>query len=349
MSTPYTDTPFATTEVRAIQVEAQGQSEAYLTFSDQLSKVAPINRPVLLIGERGTGKEMAAARLHFLSQRWQGPFVTLNCAALAQTLIEGELFGHEKGAFTGAEKRRAGRFEAADGGTLFLDEIGNLPLQAQEKILRVVEYGVFERIGGTQGVEVDVRIVGATNADLPAMAAEGRFKPDLLDRLAFEVLEVPPLRDRIGDIDLLAEYFAQKMAVELERSQSPRFSRKARSQLRHYHWPGNIRELKNVVERAVYRSDEDRIDTVELNPFTNIHLQASHPLPSSTPISDGDQVDESSEFSGQSLKAAVSRIEIRMLKQALEKTRFNQKAAAKQLGLTYDQLRGLVRRHGERL
>jgi len=349
MSTPYADPPFATTEVRAIQVEAQGQSEAYLTFSDQLSKVAPINRPVLLIGERGTGKEMAAARLHFLSQRWQGSFVTLNCAALAQTLIEGELFGHEKGAFTGAEKRRAGRFEAADGGTLFLDEIGNLPLQAQEKILRVVEYGVFERVGGTQAVEVDVRIVGATNADLPAMAAEGRFKPDLLDRLAFEVLEVPPLRDRIGDIALLAEYFAQKMAVELERSQSPRFSRKARSQLHHYHWPGNIRELKNVVERAVYRSDEDRIETIELNPFTNSHLQASRPLPSSTPIADGDQADESSEFSGQSLKAAVSRIEIRMLKQALAKTRFNQKQAAGLLGLSYDQLRGLMRKHGDHL
>lgn len=345
MPASYPDTPYATTEVRAIQVEAQGQSEVFLTFSDQLSKVAPINRPILLIGERGTGKEIAAARLHFLSQRWQGPFVTLNCAALAQTLIEAELFGHEKGAFTGAEKRRVGRFEAADGGTLFLDEIGNLPLQAQEKILRVVEYGVFERIGGTGAVEVDVRIVGATNADLPALAAEGRFKPDLLDRLAFEVLEVPPLRERTGDIDLLANYFAQKMAVELERSQPPHFSRKARSQLHHYHWPGNIRELKNAVERAVYRSHEDRIDIVELNPFANIQRQTSQTLPQPVPATNGNSTDEIPEFSGQSLKMAVSRIEIRMLRQALKKTRFNQKAAARHLGLSYDQLRGLVRKH----
>jgi len=349
MPSAYLDNPLATTEVRAIQVEAQGQSEAFLAFSDRLSKAAPINRPVLLIGERGTGKEIAAARLHFLSQRWQGPFVTLNCAAMAQTLIEAELFGHEKGAFTGAEKRRRGRFEAADGGTLFLDEIGHLPLQAQEKILRVVEYGVFERVGGTQAVAVDVRIVGATNVDLPAMAAEGRFKPDLLDRLAFEVLRVPPLRERIGDIDLLADHFARKMAVELERDQPPRFSRKARRQLNRHPWPGNIRELKNVVERAVYRCEQDRIDTIELNPFAGIQTQAPQFSTAANAISDGDQAGDISDISDESLKAVVSRIEIQMLKKALKKTRFNQKAAAKQLGLSYDQLRGLVRKHGNQL
>jgi psp operon transcriptional activator len=181
------------------------------------------------------------------------------------------------------------------------------------------------------------------------MASEGRFKPDLLDRLAFEVLAVPPLRERIGDIELLADYFAMKMAGELEKGQPPHFGSKARRQMRHYLWPGNIRELKNVVERAVYRSEQDRIDTVELNPFTGIHAQVSQPQASSTATNVEDQPDKVSEFSGKSLKAAVSRIEIQMLKQALEKTRFNQKAAAKQLGLTYDQLRGLVRKHQDSL
>ena len=139
--------------------EALGQSEVFLDFQERLSRVAPVDRPVLLIGERGTGKELAASRLHFLSKRWKGPFVTLNCATLSPSLIESELFGHEKGAFTGAAQRRPGRFEAADDGTLFLDEIGSIPLEAQEKILRVVEYGTFERIGSSISIEVDVRII----------------------------------------------------------------------------------------------------------------------------------------------------------------------------------------------
>ncbi len=157
------------------EMDALGQSEAFLDFQESLSRVAPIDRPVLLIGERGTGKELAASRMHYLSRRWQGPFTALNCAALAPSLIEPELFGYEKGAFTGAVERRPGRFETADGGTLLLDEIGNIPLEVQAKILRVVEYGVFERVGSTRPVEVDVRIIGATNADLRAMAVEGRF------------------------------------------------------------------------------------------------------------------------------------------------------------------------------
>ena len=339
----------------ALTVETLGQSEAFLAFSDRLSKVAPVNRPVLLIGERGTGKELAAARIHYLSKRWQSAFVTLNSAALAETLIEAELFGYEKGAFTGADQRRAGRFEAADGGTLFLDEIGNIPLQVQAKILRVVEYGVFERVGGTRPVEVDVRIVGATNADLPAMAADGRFKADLLDRLAFEVVAVPPLRERKGDIDLLAESFALKMAVELEKSELPRFSNRARSQLNHYHWPGNIRELKNAVERAVYRSDRTLIDKIDLDPFKQVRTEdPAHPEPETatekrSALEDGGDhfngPDDDSNGDVQSLKAAVAAVELRMLKQALDRTHFNQKQAARQLGLTYDQLRGLMRKY----
>jgi len=170
------------------QAEAFGQSEAFLEFQERLSRVAKVDRPVLILGERGSGKELAARRLHNLSPRWQGPLVALNCAALSPTLIEAELFGHEEGAFTGAFRKRLGRFEQADGGTLFLDEIGNIPMETQEKILRAVEYGTFERVGSSQPVEVDVRIVGATNADLLAMSERGRFKKDLLDRLSFEVL-----------------------------------------------------------------------------------------------------------------------------------------------------------------
>ena len=172
--------------------EALGQSEQFLEFQEKLSRVAPIDRPVLLIGERGTGKELAASRLHFLSNRWQGPLVALNCSALTPSLIESELFGYEKGAFTGADRRRSGRFETADKGTLFLDEIGSIPMEVQEKILRVVEYGTFEPVGSSRSIEVDVRIIAATNADLTALAEKDRFKRDLLDRLSFEALILPP-------------------------------------------------------------------------------------------------------------------------------------------------------------
>jgi psp operon transcriptional activator len=161
------------------RVEALGQSEIFLEFQERLSRVARVNRPALLLGERGSGKELAVSRLHYLSPRWEGPLIALNCAALSPTLIESELFGHEEGAFTGAVRRRAGRFEAAHGGTLFLDEIGQIPLEVQEKILRVVEYSTFERVGGSQPIQVDVRIIGATNADLAGLTKEGRFKADL--------------------------------------------------------------------------------------------------------------------------------------------------------------------------
>ena len=251
----------------ASRKEALGESEAFLDFQEQLSRVAPVDRPVLLIGERGTGKELAANRLHFLSKRWQGPFVTLNCATLAPSLIEAELFGHERGAFTGAEKRKTGRFEAADGGTLFLDEIGSIPLEAQEKILRVVEYGSFERVGSSLPVEVDVRIVGATNVDLALLAEREAFKRDLLDRLSFEVLFLPPLRCRGEDIMLLANHFATRMAYELGRSGIPVFTPAAAKELEGYAWKGNVRELKNVVERAVYRTDTGSIAEVIFDPF----------------------------------------------------------------------------------
>ncbi len=223
--------------------EAIGQSEAFLEFQEKLSRVAPINRPVLLIGERGTGKELAAARLHYLSGRWERPFVALNCASLAPTLIESELFGYERGAFTGAQQRRAGRFETAEGGTLFLDEIGNVPLEVQGKILRVVEYNSFERVGSAERIDVDVRIVAATNADLRELVRSAQFKPDLLDRLSFEVLVVPPLRARREDVLLLARHFAARMAKELGRTETPVIGEAAAEDLERHLWPGNLREL----------------------------------------------------------------------------------------------------------
>ena len=322
--------------------EALGQSEAFLDFQERLSRVAPVNRPVLLIGERGTGKELAASRLHFLSGRWQAPLVALNCAALAPGLIEAELFGYEKGAFTGANQRRIGRFEVADGGTLFLDEIGSIPVEVQEKILRVVEYGSFERVGSPQSVEVDVRIIGATNADLVALADQRRFKQDLLDRLSFEVLALPPLRERQGDILLLADHFAARMTFEMGLEDLPGFSAAARAALEGYAWPGNVRELKNVVERAVYRADSAVISDIVFDPFPVSSEKKAPPQPVPADTTAAPAV-EAEDLMEKPFKEAVEAFKLRLLKKALAATRYNQKLAAARLGLTYDQFRGLYR------
>lgn len=326
--------------------EALGQSEVFLDFQERLSRVAPVDRPVLLIGERGTGKELAASRLHFLSSRWEKPFITLNCATLSPGLIEAELFGYEKGAFTGAGERRPGRFEAADGGTLFLDEIGSIPMEAQEKILRVVEYGSFERVGSTRPVEVDVRIIGATNVDLSAMAARRDFKRDLLDRLSFEVLFLPPLRYREEDVMLLATHFANRMAFELGRSNMVVFTEAVVRQLEAYPWKGNIRELKNVIERAVYRSEKDVIDSVNFDPFVS-------PYGEKKEEQEGIESEEvffvDPEKSGGKLvfKKMVREFEVRLIRKSLAMTGNNQKKAAAFLDLTYDQFRGLLRKYKE--
>src|SRR6201997_1742346 len=194
-----------------------GEAPAFRAALAHVSQLAALDRPVLVVGERGTGKELVAARLTFLSPRWDKPFIKLNCATLAETLLDSELFGHEAGAFTGATRRRLSRFELADAGTLFLDEIGTASLAVQEKILRVIEYGSFERVGGNEVHHVDVRVIAATNVDLPQEAEAGRFLSDLLDRLAFDVVTIPPLRERTEDIALLAEHFARGMTRELGR------------------------------------------------------------------------------------------------------------------------------------
>ena len=344
--------------------EAIGQSEAFLEFQELISKVAPIERPILILGERGTGKELAASKIHFLSKRWQKPFVTLNCSALTSTLIGSELFGYEKGAFTGAGSRQAGRFEKASEGTLFLDEIGTIPMEVQEKILRVVEYGSFERVGSSESIHVDVRIVAATNVDLFLMVQSGEFKQDLLDRLSFEVIYVPPLRKRKGDILVLANHFAARMAFELGRDEIPRISFQALKALEDYPWPGNIRELKNVIERAVYKSLTDTIKEISFDPFNNPYGDAlenkiarkekkrdeSH---LDSLILDESKVGESSDIIGHILekpfRQAIGELEFYLVSKALKECQFNQKKAAKKLGLSYDQFRGIKKKYGNRV
>ncbi|MBT3359918.1 MAG: phage shock protein operon transcriptional activator [Rhodospirillales bacterium] len=315
-----------------------GESSAFLEMMEAVSLAAPLNRPALVIGERGTGKELIAARLHFLSARWGRPLIKLNCASLPETLLETELFGHEAGAFTGAVRRRMGRFERADGGSLFLDEIANASQAVQEKILRVVEYGEMERVGGSEAVRVDVRVIAATNVDLPGEAAAGRFRHDLLDRLAFEVLTIPPLRHRPEDIPLLATFFARAMARELDWNAFPGFTPAASASLMAYFWPGNVREIKNVAERAVYRWPDETtpIDDIQFDPFASPY-RPGLAQPKDTPAEPSQSPN---------LREAMGQFEVDMLETALEANRYNQRATARHLGLTYDQLRNRLRKYG---
>lgn len=324
-----------------------GGAPRFLAMMELVSRVAPLSKPVLVIGERGTGKELVAARIHFLSGRWEQPFVKLNCASLTESLLDSELFGHEAGAFTGASSRHIGRFERADQGTLFLDELATIPPRMQEKILRVIEYGEFERVGGSETVITDVRIVGATNADLPSMAKRGAFRPDLLDRLAFDVIMVPPLRARRDDILELAQHFAVNITRELERPYFPGFTEDAALSLLNYPWPGNVRGLKNVVERSVYRSldPDEPISDVVFDPFSWPYEpmpedQAPTGDPPESPASPKAHIKLPIVF-----KAAVSDLEIELIDQAMTQSRYNQRKAADLLGLTYHQLRALLRKH----
>jgi len=231
-----------------------GSSPALRAVLDRVRVVAPTGATVLIGGETGTGKELIAHAIHMHSERRRGPFVKVNCASIPADLLESELFGHEKGAFTGAIAQRIGRFEAADGGTLFLDEIGELPLHLQTKLLRVVQEQEFERVGGTRTIKVDVRIVAATNRDLKAMVGENRFRADLYYRLAVFPLSVPPLRERREDIAMLTRYFVRKHAQRMGRNIES-IPMHALEALTNYDWPGNIRELQNVIERSVVLSD----------------------------------------------------------------------------------------------
>jgi psp operon transcriptional activator len=317
-----------------------GESPGFLEVLERVSRVAQLNRPVLVIGERGTGKELIAARIHYLSPRWDRPFVKLNCAALAESLLETELFGHEAGSFTGATRRRLGRFELANEGSLFLDELSNTSERVQEKVLRVIEYGELERVGGNDTIQTDVRIIGATNEDLPALAEQGHFRADLLDRLAFDVITLPPLRERRDDILPLAEHFAVKMSGELVLDLFQGFSETARDALLEYRWPGNVRELKNVVERAVYTSlgDDAPISAIDFDPFDSPWRPGGErtEIPGATRALPSEPYD---------FKEFIQEREIELLTSALEQCRFNQKRTAEFLGLTYHQLRGYLRKY----
>lgn len=317
-----------------------GQSNNFLEVLEQVSRLARLAKPVLVIGERGTGKELIARRLHYLSPRWQGPFISLNCAALNENLLDSELFGHEAGAFTGAQKRHQGRFERADGGTLFLDELATAPMMVQEKLLRVIEYGELERVGGSRPLQVDVRLVCATNADLPRLARSGGFRADLLDRLAFDVVALPPLRARQQDIMVMAEHFAIQMCREIGLPLFPGFSARARRVLLDYGWPGNVRELKNVVERSIYRHDtaERPLDEIQLDPFAAVLAPPDEtvPLPpgaepAALPLD---------------LKQTQEDRERFWVERALAQAHYNQRQAAELLALTYHQLRGMMKKHG---
>ena len=322
-----------------------GEAPAFLAMLEHVSRAAPLSKPVLVVGERGTGKELISSRLHFLSSRWEQPLVKVNCAALTETILESELFGHEAGAFTGAIRAHVGHFERADGGTLVLDELATISLRMQEKILRVIEYGELQRVGGSDTVHVEVRIVGSTNSDLQARAAEGRFREDLLDRLAFDVVTLPPLRERLEDILPLAYAFALNMVSELRRPLFPGFGAHAASALLRHDWPGNVRELKNAVERSVYRSED---------PDKQIRKINFDPFDSPFRLREGLQDDEDAKRPRKrrpplfpiDLKDRVAETERELMQSGLEKARFNQKVAAELLGLSYHQLRGKMKKHG---
>ncbi|NKF51761.1 phage shock protein operon transcriptional activator [Shewanella sp. WXL01] len=341
-----------------------GQSNALLEVLEHVSKIAPLSKPVLIIGERGTGKELIAERLHYLSARWDQSFIKLNCSSLSENLLESELFGHESGAFTGAKGKHEGRFERADGGTLFLDELANTSGLIQEKLLRVIEYGEFERVGGSKTVQTDVRLICAANEDLPSLAENGEFRADLLDRLAFDVITLPPLRNRTEDIMELAEYFAINMARQLGLDFFGGFSPLATEQLMIHSWPGNIRELKNVVERSVYRegSEGQEIQNIVLDPFASpyrpkkrvktIERQAQAPVAvteTNEPAATTQEPNEKQQAPAVSFplnfKEHTEQQEIDLLQQALAEGQFNQKKTAELLGLSYHQLRGILKKY----
>jgi len=324
-----------------MQQKVIGSSNLMLKTLAQVSDLAPIERPVLVLGERGTGKELVSQRLHFLSGRWQGPLLQVNCAALNENLLDSELFGHEAGAFTGASRQHKGKFEQAHGGTLVMDELGTMSLRLQEKLLRVLEYGQFERVGGQQSVQVDVRVVGSTNANLVELVAAGEFRADLLDRLSFDVVHVPPLRLRDEDVLELAQHFAVRMSHELGWQLFAGFTDAMRRRLLTYAWPGNVRELRNVVERSLARWTQPEEPLGELwfdvlaSPFVDAGPCEASEMPVLPVMPDAELT----------FKDQVASFEKQLLVQALNQHQHHQSRTAQALGLSYHQLRGMLKKH----
>lgn len=299
-----------------------GNSTQIMKALDICQKIALIPRPILIYGERGTGKELIARAIHYLGNK-EKSIVIINCGAFADSLLESELFGHEKGAFTGANEIKHGKFEQADGGTLFLDEIGNMSKSFQQKILRVIEYGTFTRVGGTEEIKVNVRIIAATNVDLKKKIEKGEFLPDLYDRLSFETIHVPSLREREGDIEFLANHFLNQFEREIPAFQGKTLSKEVLTALKNYSFPGNIRELKNIIERAVYRETSSLITMKDIELF-----------PSDKSVNDDLPFTEQ-----------VSAFAKQLLEKALIQNNYNQAAAARKLGLTYDQFRHYLKKY----
>ncbi|MBP9858806.1 MAG: sigma-54-dependent Fis family transcriptional regulator, partial [Kofleriaceae bacterium] len=313
-----------------------GDSPPMRAVLSKIERVAPVPRPVLVLGPRGTGKELVARAIHTLSPRASEPFITINCAAVPENLLESELFGHEQGAFTGATKQKEGKFELADGGTLFLDEIGNMSMDFQAKILRVLEYQRFERVAGSESIQVNVRVIAATNADLKAAIIAGTFRADLYDRLAFEVIHLPPLAERPTDVPILANYFLASFRQEVAGITVKDFTPEALARLGRYDYPGNVRELKNVVERAIYMAAGERLTAEDVDGA----------LPPEAHEPGRAAVNGFVDDPARSLVERVEAFEAYLCKDALERTRFVQKEAAAALGLSYDQFRQRYRKYG---
>ena len=311
--------------------EILGRSPAITSMLSMIRTVAPTEATVLITGESGTGKELVARALHAQSLRKDEPLVTVNCAALAETLLESELFGHEKGAFTGADKRREGRFKQADRGTLFLDEIGEMPIGVQAKLLRALQQGEIQRVGSDKSEHVDVRVIAATNRDLRKEVEERRFREDLYFRLNVISLEVPPLRQRKEDIPLLAAHFLSHYA-ERNHKNVKGFSAQCMDMLLHYDWPGNVRELQNAVERAVILCTGEYVTGPELP--VNIAKLAAEAMPKSTEVS--------SSLAGLPLEE----VERRAIEETLRETGDNKSAAARKLGITRATLHKKLRKYG---
>jgi psp operon transcriptional activator len=331
-----------------------GEDPNFLDAVEHVSRLALIDKPCLIVGERGTGKELFTTRLHYLSRRWDRPLLKVNCAALNESLLESELFGHEAGAFTGADRRHVGRFERAEGGTLILDEIASASPAIQEKVLRIVEYGELERVWCSETIQVDVRVVGASNVDLPRLARTGKFRADLLDRLAFDVVTIPPLRARQMDILPLAQGFAIEISQELGYDAFAGFGAPAAAELLAHAWPGNVRELKNAVERAVYlhADPEQQIERIVIDPFASPwRPSASLAVDPGGDMPGGDEraVPPAADDAPHpelpvDFALASERFQRALVQSALEASEWNQTEGAKLLNLSYHQFRRLIKK-----
>ncbi|MBI1372436.1 MAG: AAA domain-containing protein [Phycisphaera sp.] len=304
------------------QFRIVGRSPAVKKLIDTITRVATVPRPVLIVGERGTGKELVARAIHDAGGDPTRPIVVVNCAAFSDALLESELFGHERGAFTGADEMRRGKFEQANGGTLFLDEIGHMSTSFQQKILRVVEYGTFHRVGGHTDLTTRCRVIAATNVDLKAKIKRGEFLSDLYDRLSFEVVEAPPLRRRKADVAPLAQHFLEQFAREIPTFAGKVLSDAAIDMLRKYDFPGNVRELKNIIERAAYRDTTNEITPEDIGMLAAERVMAK-----------GTFTEKVDEFSR------------RLIQDAMTQSGGNQAEAARSLGLTYHQFRHYLKKY----